>query len=53
MHTIVYPGNISGGQAQRILHARTADCIIVIDAGVAVESGTYGELIAKVPGVNL
>ena len=95
MHTIVYPGNISGGQAQRILLARTlvhnpsvlildeatsaldnasqavvtqpmqaldatriviahrlstirsADRIIVIDAGVAVESGTYDELIAK------
>ena len=95
MNTIVDPGNISGGQAQRILLARalvhnpavlildeatsaldnasqavvtqamqaldatriviahrlttirSADQIIVIDAGVAVESGTYDELLAK------
>lgn len=95
MNTIVDPGNISGGQAQRILLARAlvrnpsilildeatsaldnasqavvtqamqaldatriviahrlstiraADRIIVIDAGLAVESGTYEELLAK------
>jgi NHLM bacteriocin system ABC transporter ATP-binding protein len=94
MNTIVDPGNVSGGQAQRILLARalvlnpsilildeatsaldnasqaivtqamqaldatriviahrlstirSADKIIVIDAGVAVESGTYDELLA-------
>lgn len=95
MQTIVDPGNISGGQAQRILLARalvhdpailildeatsaldnasqaivteamkalnatriviahrlttirSADHIIVMEAGVAVESGTYDELLAK------
>jgi len=94
MNTIVDPGNVSGGQAQRILLARalvhdpsilildeatsaldnasqaivtqamqaldatriviahrlstirSADKIIVIDAGVAVESGTFDELLA-------
>ena len=94
MKTIVDPGNISGGQAQRLLLARalvlkpkilildeatsaldnasqavvtqamqaldatriviahrlstirSADQIIVIDAGVAVESGTYDELLS-------
>lgn len=95
MQTIVDPGNVSGGQAQRILLARalvrdpailildeatsaldnasqaivteamkalnatriviahrlstirTADRIIVMEAGTAVESGTYDELLAK------
>ena len=95
MQTVIDPGNISGGQAQRILLARAlvhspsilildeatsaldnasqaqvtqamndlratriviahrlstvmaADMIIVMDKGVAVESGTFAELMAR------
>ena len=36
--------------AHRLATVRTADCIVVMDAGRVVESGTHAELLARPAG---